>query len=355
MSDYWSIRYNAARVPPAPLHLKAPLERVWKYKPKGSLVGFVRAGQGAVFATGGKGPARLDPASGKPVWTVAFEADLLIPRSGDILAWSMQGTQAIDMSSGEVRWKRDVSLGMNTSCLVGELLVGVMPDALQVVNLATLENLWRVERLILNAPVSDGQVAIIGEDSVCCYDLHGGAVRWQHPGSDFGGKCWQMGFIWRDLFVVKIGEPLLLTAFDVKTGKTVWRTDFPVQWCEPYGERAYGIEAKGAYKILDLATGKIVFEKVVEKVPPPESPRKGLVLERDPDAWPWRDTLAAVTETHTFLVKRTGQIIALKRDSGELEQVVEIEGMPASLPIIYENRLLLTDFNASVYCFEGAP
>jgi hypothetical protein len=34
--------------------------------------------------------------------------------------------------------------------------------------------------------------------------------------------------------------------------------------------------------------------------------------------------------------------------------MVEIEGMPTMEPAIYDNHLLLTDFNASVHCFRGA-
>lgn len=355
MSDCWARRYNASRLPPVPLHLKPPLTRTWKYKPKGSLVGFVRTGSGAVFTTVGKGPARLDLASGKPSWMVAYEADLLIPWGGDLLAWNVQGARAIDAISGEVRWTREISLGMDTSCVTEDLLVGVTPDALQVLDLATLQHLWQVKGLVLNPPVSDGRVVIVAEDDVTAFDLRTGALRWQRPGSDFGGKCWQMGFIWRDLFFVKVGEPLLLTALEVKTGTTVWRTDFPVQWCEPYGERAYGIEANGGYKVLDLETGKLVFERKVADVPTATGPKKGLMVEREPGLWPWRGTTLALSETHAFLVRQAGQVVALGRDTGEVEQVVEIEGMPAGLPIIYENRLLLSDFNAAVYCFEGAP
>jgi outer membrane protein assembly factor BamB len=243
---------------------------------------------------------------------------------------------------------------MDTSCVTEDLLVGVTPDALQVVDLATLQHLWQVKGLVLNPPVSDGRVVIVAEDDVTAFDLRTGAQRWQRRGSDFGGKCWQMGFIWRDLFFVKVGEPLLLTAFEVNTGRTVWRTDFPVQWCEPYGERAYGIEANGAYKVLDLGTGKLVFERKVAHVPMVTGPKEGLTVERDPGLWPWRGTTLAVSETHVFLLRQAGQVVALGRDTGEVEQVVEIDGMPAGLPIIYENRLLLTDFNACVYCFEGA-
>jgi hypothetical protein len=54
--------------------------------------------------------------------------------------------------------------------------------------------------------------------------------------------------------------------------------------------------------------------------------------------------------------KPSGQIVVLGRETGEIEQVVEIDGMPVGRtePVIYQNRLLLTDFNAAVYCFEGA-
>ena len=71
---------------------------------------------------------------------------------------------------------------------------------------------------------------------------------------------------------------------------------------------------------------------------------------------PWRDARVAVSDTHAFVQRPSGQIAVLARDSGEVQQVLEIDGMPTGLtePVIYHNHLLLTDFASSVYCFEGA-
>jgi hypothetical protein len=263
-----------------------------------------------------------------------------------------------------VEWERECEAGVDTSFVVDDVLVGNRSEHFHALDLDTSEFLWKVPQSTAKALVSDGSGVILAEDDVTCYDLRTGALRWRRPGSDFGnrpgldpalGKAYQMGFIWRDCFFVRIGEPLLLTALEVKTGKTVWRTSFPVQWCEPYDGRAYGIEAKGMYRILDLAKGHTVFENAVADVPPVSGPKRGLMVGKASDAWPWRGSTVAVSETHAFVAKPSGQIVVLGRETGEVEQVVEIDGMPASHePIIYDNHLLLTDFNAAVYCFRGA-
>ncbi len=357
--ECWTMRYSGARLPPAPLHLKAPLIRAWKYKPKGVAPGFLRAGFGAVFTTAGKfRPSRLHLEKGKAAWTADGGASLLSRWRDDLLAFSENSLRCLDPASGETKWERECLAGNQESFVLDELLVGKLAEHFHVIDLNTFEYLWKVPELASNPLVSDGHVVIRADDDVTCFDLRTGAVRWNRAGTEFGGKCWQMGFIWRDWFLVRIGEPLLLTALELSTGKTVWRTDFPVFWCQPYGDRAYGLNTKGVYTILDLATGKVVFEKEIGRtVPAPViGEKRGLMVGTaglEPESW--RSVICEVSETHAFLQNVSGQIVVLGRDTGEVEQIVEIDGMPASLPVIYENRLLLTDFNAAVYCFEGAP
>lgn len=70
----------------------------------------------------------------------------------------------------------------------------------------------------------------------------------------------------------------------------------------------------------------------------------------------WHDVRLSVSETHAFLTNASGQIVVLKRDTSEIEQVVEIDGMPhpGMEPIVYEGRLLVMDIGGNIYCFEGA-
>ncbi len=356
--ECWADRYVGSRLPPHPLKLRPPLRRAWKYKSKGQELGFLRSGFGLVFSTMGKGSSCVDLSTGKVVWKKDAATGALLRWKEELLIGLEHDLLACDPRTGEEHSQRTIAVGMREGFVVSDVLVAHLPDAIRLVDLRSLEQLWSIEAWTKFPTLSDGSFLIRAhEDDVVCFDLRSGAVRWQRGKAELGGGPYQMGFIWRDLFVVKIGEPLLLTAFEVKTGKTVWRTDFPVQWCEPYGERAYGIEAKGAYRILDIATGKVVFEQAVQDVPPPAGEKRGLVVQRDPDLWPWRDARLAVSESHAYVQRPSGQIVVLERETGVVEQVVEIGGMPVgrAAPIIYENRLLLTDFNAAVYCFEGAP
>jgi outer membrane protein assembly factor BamB len=316
----------------------------------------LRAGFGAVFTTAGKfRPSRLHLEKGKAAWTADGGASLLSRWREDLLAFSENSLRCLDPSSGETKWERACLAGNQESFVLDDLLVGKLAEHFHVIDLNTFEYLWKVPELASNPLVSDGTVLIRADDDVTCFDLRTGVVRWSRAGAEFGGKCWQMGFIWRDWFLVRIGEPLLLTALELSTGKTVWRTDFPVQWCEPYGDRAYGVESTGIYRAIDLATGSVSFEIKLGDVPEPRGPKAGLMVSRPSGSSAWRGATVAVSDSHAFVSKPSGQIVALGRETGEVQQIVEIDGMPASLPVIYENRLLLTDFNAAVYCFEGAP
>ena len=113
--------------------------------------------------------------------------------------------------------------------------------------------------------------------------------------------------------------------------------------------------------IVDLKTGERLFERSIgPTVPVPvKGKRKGLtVSRRGVAAEAWRAARIVVSETHAFVVNGgSGQIVVLGRESGEVEQVTEIDAMPIARyePVIYENHLLLTDLNAAVHCFKGAP
>lgn len=366
--EYWASRYNSARLPPAALRLKAPLTRAWKYRRKGVAPGFLRAGNEAVFTNSGKAQAtRLDLTSGKPVWIDPDKhgASLITRWKSDLLVYGEGHLRALEWASGAVIWDRECRAGLQTAFVVDDLdlLVGELAEGFHVIDLNTVEYLWKVPELASNPLVSDGSVVIRADDDITCYDLRTGAVRWSRRGPEFGGeqfggKAWGIGFIWRDLFVVSVGWPILLRALEVATGRTVWEAEFDSKsW--PYGDRTYGFDSgRGVYSILDLSTGKVVFEKFIGKtVPAPvRGEKSGLIASvRGQEPESWRATVA-VSETHAFLTNASGQIVVLARDTGEVEQVVEIDGMPAGFggPVIYENRLLLTDFNAAVYCFQGA-
>lgn len=283
---------------------------------------------------------------------------LIVRRGSDVLVFDDDYcVRSLAIDSGSLRTSRkcEAGLGLRDSYVVGDILVGHLAGSFHAIDLSTLMPLWEVPELLLYPLVGDEQRVIRADEDVTCYDLKTGAVRWRRPGADFGGKAYQMGFLWRDLFCVRIGEPLLLTALDAETGKTVWRADFPVQWCQPYGDRAYGIESTGRYQILDLEAGRLVLERQLADVPGPTG-RKGGLTAAPMTGHPWRDARVAVSETHAFIQRPAGQIVVLGRETGEVEQIVELDGMPIARtePVIYENNLLLTDFNAAVYCFRGA-
>lgn len=357
MTGSWTDRYTGARVPPCPLRLAPPLRRAWKGEGLGEALGFVRVGDGAVFTTVGAGVAqRLNLESGETIWKGTAITGLVASWDNDVIV-SDDNHQLwrLDARSGAVKSVRvcPAGLGLRDSFVVNDILVGSLADKFHAINLRTLEPLWEVPQAPANALVGDEKRVIRADHDVTCYDLNTGAVRWHRPGSDFGGKAWQMGFLWGELFVVRIGQPLLLTALSAATGRTAWRTEFPVSWCEPYGNRVFGVTPRGLYQIADLETGRVLRSRQLSDVPLPMGPKSGLAVATA-SAWPWRDAVLSVSETHVFVQRPAGQIVVLERETGEVEQIVELDGMPASHSVVYEGRLLLTDFAAAVYCFAGA-
>jgi len=66
-----------------------------------------------------------------------------------------------------------------------------------------------------------------------------------------------------------------------------------------------------------------------------------MVAARGTEPQSWRDVRVAVSETHVFLQNSSGQIVALGRETGEVEQVVEIDGMPMGRaePVLRHERI----------------
>lgn len=358
--ECWTTRYSPARVAPVPLTLKAPLSRAWKYSPKGAAPGFIRTGKGAVFTDVGQSRAtRLDLQSGKAVWieTGKHTVCLITRWKEELLVFGNSSLRSLDLASGAVKWQRECQVGLESSFVVDDLLVGKLAEHFHVLDLNTLEYLWKVRELASNLLVSDGNIVIRGDDDVTCFDLRSGAVRWQRPKADFGGEGYRPGCIWGGQYIAILADSL--TSLDIATGRTIWRWQLPdvLHWWHPYGGRAYCF-LDGVYVIVDMATGKVQFERSLgPKVPAPVKGKKsGLrVRTRGRDLESWRDVRVVVSETHAFLQNASGQIVVLGRETGEVEQIVEVDGMPLGAePVIYERRLLLADFNAAVYCFQGA-
>lgn len=355
--ECWTTRYTPQRVPP-PLELRAPLRRRWVHQPKGSLLGTLRAGQGAIFSTCGSGVSRLDLQAGRALWVNPGAANLILPWDGSLLAGSLE-LRAIDIDTGTTEWKKDTILGMAGSFTVDNVLVGNTPEGVHTVDLNEFKPLWSKPWLMTHPPASDGSVAIWARDNVSCVDVRSGALRWERREEELGKGATHLGFIWKGLYVVRVGRPRCLTAFDLATGRTVWRSDEGAFfWCQPYGDHVHCFDVHGVYLVLDLVNGKEVFRKSVGRtVPEPiRTPKKGLMVgTRGAEPESWRDVRVAVSETHVFLQNASGQIVVLGRETGEVEQVVELEGMPIARtePMIYRNCLFVADFNAAVYCFEG--
>lgn len=361
MPGYWTLRYNGARVAPTPVDLGGPLRATWKYRPKGAGLGFVRAGHEGVFTTVGSGAAtRLDLASGAVVWLdndrngaallSLWKGDLLVFGDGDYV-------RGLDPASGKVRWKREcpTGLGLQNSFIVGDRLVGDLANGFHMIDLGTLDQRWHVPKLA-GPLVSDGRVVVWYDRDVVAFDLESGRELWRRVEKDVGlGDL--PGCAWNGCFIVLKGDHL--TALDLETGRTVWREGLPVTWWHPYCDgRAYAFTLDGVYLIVDLRTGRRLFEKALgPRVPEPARLKKqGLTYgARGQTLETWRSVRLVVSETHAFVQNYSGQIVVLKRDTGEVEQVLEIDAMPTGAePVIYDGRLLLTDFNATVHCFVGA-
>jgi hypothetical protein len=368
---YWTSRYNESRVTRDPVHLHPPLVGAWTYRPRGVGLGFVRAGHGDVLTTvGGRcRVSRVNLRSGRAVWVSKDETgvSLLADWNSTLLIFGdSEEARELDVTSGRlVRTRKCPSgLGLQDSFVVGNVLVGNVGAEFHGIDLTDLRVLWAVPKFA-GTLVSDGNVVIWPDRDVVAFDLLTGKERWRRREVELGGRSSSLGCAWNGVFVVVIGGHL--TAFDIGSGGIVWRWKVPyfVHWWHPYKNgRAYllfdGPEPQrcGVYGIIDLRTGELLLERELgPAVPEPVCLRKkGFTAgTKGVPAEHWRDVRVVVSETHAFLQNASGQIVALKRDTGEVEEVVEIDGMPTGAePVIYENRLLLTDFSAAVHCFEGA-
>ena len=243
--------------------------------------------------------------------------------------------------------------------MTGDILVGKLAALFHAVDLNTLRPLWTVPEAISNPLVGDERHVIRADADVTCHDLRGGKVLWRRMGGQLGGQAYQYGCIWRERYYVVFGDTL--TCLDLESGKTVWRWPLPsfIYAWHPYGGRAYFLLEDG-YVVADLETGKEVFRRALgARVPEAErKDRKKMhgLRAGSKGAWPWRGTSVVVSETHAFLTNDPlGRIMVLARETGELVQVLEFGGMPTIEPVIYDNHLLIADFNATVHCFRGAP
>jgi len=379
MQEHWTIRYNSARTASEPITLRAPIARSWVREARdGQTLGGVCAGDGAVFTAVGLGfVKRLDLKSGEVVWTDPLarsvgrspgwtdkndtRAGLYLRWRDDLLVYGGQNrTRALNLRSGAELWSKTLGhgLGVRDSFITCDILVGPIATAFHAVEIESLRELWRVDDLAMNPLVGDERHVIQADTDVTCYDLRSGKVLWQRSRVELGGEVYRYGCIWRGRYYVIFGGQL--TCLDLKDGNTVWRWPLPsfIHGWHPYDGRAYFLLDDG-YVIVDLEAGREVFRRAIgPRVPePPRLKKRGLTAgTRGEDVTTWRGALVVVSETHAFLTNnRSGQIVVLERETGELVQVAEFEGMSTIEPVIYDNHLLIADFNATVHCFSGAP
>ena len=364
MAEYWTFRYSGERVAPGLVTLRAPLQHLWAYKaPQGRMLGFVRAGAAGWYTSTGSGlTARLDPASGQALWTEPNDCG---PDEGAYVI-SLWPTGLIASGLRTVRWldpgtgarhrleRRSSTLGLPYGFVVDGLFVS---SELEVLRLENLETVWMAKPKLRSAePHAGNRDSLVWTDDgdVTCVDLETGAPRWSHTGKDLGGRPSRPGCIWDGKFIVVANG---LRAFDLVTGKQVWHWPLPraLYWWHPYAGRAYLFIGGATYVIVDLATGQEVFRRTLGPTVPldPTGRLRASKRERQPPSW--HSTKIVVSETHAFLDNDTGHVVALKRDTGEVEQVLETGSMNLGLePAIYDNHLFRIDDYAVLHCYKGS-
>lgn len=379
-NDCWTLRYEKTRLPREPIRLKPPLERVWRFAhEKGGTYGWIRAGDGGVFTATGLGfTTRLDLRTGRVIWMdrLALEKDaeeiwkyperdqrasLFTKWDSKLVVFGGKCVRTLDFNSGREHSVRECpqGLGLEDSFIIGDILVGHVAKEFHAIDLNTLKPLWSVPELISNPLVSDGEVVIRAQDEVTCFDLKTGAVRWNRPKTDFAHRAYFCGCVWDGQFIIMIDASLV--SFDLATGATRWQWPLPdaIHSWFPYDGRIYAfVGIDGMYAIIDMRNGQLLFEKKFGYTVPalPRKKMSGLVSHvRGKPQNAWRSTGVMVSETHAFLVNGgSGQIVVLARDTGDVEQIVDLGAMPCSEEVIYENHLLFTGFDAAVHCFKGA-
>jgi outer membrane protein assembly factor BamB len=315
----------------------------------------LRAGLGSAFSGLGEGLSRLDLRSGAPLWSAAIVPEFILRRKDELVLYAEESLLGVDPETGDVLWSRESDGGMRASFIADDLLVGDGPDETNAIDLASFRTVWSIQGDRRLAPVSDGNVVVIADEGIVAYNIRTGAPLWRRQEGDLGGEPRQASCIWRDQLIVRVGG---IRSLEVTAGRELWRTPLYQFSCwQVYGDRAYGFTMDGLYLVLDLAAeGQLLLKKDLSQMTiEPPRPTAALQVVRSESEPPWLRATMAVSETHVFLQSAAGQVISFERDTGELHQVLQIGGMPLIEPIIYQNRLLTADFDACVYCFEGAP
>jgi outer membrane protein assembly factor BamB len=270
--------------------------------------------------------------------------------------------RAVDIRSGVRLWQKTgpARVGSAHSYVVGNLLVDSVSGT-QVLDLKNLDLLWSSPAGLLCPLVGDDELVVEADGGIVCREVRSGRVRWSRTASEVGGGAHGLGCIWNEAFIVRgVGDAKALTALDLSRGGRVWEAPgYPLMWWHPYDGHAYGFTIDGRYVVIDLLNGQVALEKLVSPRVPvaavgdkPAGRRFQAELGSPPR---WQNATLAVSETHAFIMNESGQLVILGRESGAIEQIVEIDGKPMAQaePVIYMGHLLLTDFDAAVYCFKG--
>ncbi len=144
------------------------------------------------------------PGNGSPIVT---SGRVLVACSGD--GGRKRGLYCFDRNSGEQRWARTVSFDK------------VMPT-------------HKTSPYCGSTPATDGDRVVVwhGSAGLHCYDLDG-RRRWSRDLGEFR-HIWGYGsspVLYRDRVILNCGpgKRVFMTAVDLKTGKTIWETDEPVE------------------------------------------------------------------------------------------------------------------------------
>jgi len=302
----------------------------WKYDAGGSVLSSPAVAKGLVlFAKRNGALVALDAAKGTPRWSVSTGAALPFP-------WGREG------------WDFYIS----SPTIAGDLAIFAAADGnVYALETATGKERWRhsTGTLIRSSPaVAQGYVVVGGADGyVYALDLADGKRRWRGETEGATLDSEKEGF---DRKTIQ-GSPAIaggkvyvgsrdahLYAFDLKTGKQLWRAGKPAPWVVTspvvWGGRIYFGSSDGQYvAAVDPDSGKRVW------------------LVRTPDNVIASPVLA---DSILYVADMSGNLFALDAATGAERWRTSVGARVFSTPALTDGALYLGADDGAVYAIRGA-
>jgi outer membrane protein assembly factor BamB len=212
---------------------------------------------------------------------------------------------------------------------------------------------------------SDGRRLVLGQASitfgaggkVLAIDVDSGTIAWEHDVSDLPlrmpgeedrlGAPTGVARLHRNVVVITVSKDFLV-GLSIESGNRLWTWTSTLRNAVVagagylYGGRYYQTGATGSYHIIDVVSGKTIFETLIDRNLP----------SRQRTAWGWFPVL--VSETHLFVGSKDGHILVFERDTGDYAwSILPKRGSAISRFACVNERLYCGDLGGRLHCLAA--